>query len=91
MKYIKIILMILIIIWMIVVFRFSHQQGGESRGTSSSVTKKIVKIFYGEGEKAEEKIKKLDPIIRKLAHYTVYLIRRNTNCKCSIYLKIRYK
>lgn len=84
MKYIRIVLIIMIIIWMIVVFRFSQQQGGESKGTSSSVTKKVVKMFYGESEKAEEKIKKLDPFIRKLAHYTVYLIRRNTYCKCSI-------
>lgn len=84
MKYIRIILIIFIIIWMVVVFKFSHQQGGKSRGTSSSVTKKIVNIFYGEDEKAEEKIRKLDPIIRKLAHFTVYLIRWNINCKCDV-------
>lgn len=86
MKYTRIILIILIIIWMAIIFKFSHQPGGKSQGTSSSVTKFIVKIFYGEGEKAEEKVKKLDPIIRKLAHYTVYLVRRYTYCRSFIYI-----
>lgn len=85
MKYFRIILIILIIIWMVIIFRFSHQPGGKSQGTSSSVTKFIVKILYGESEKTEEKIRKLDPIIRKLAHYTVYLIRRDTYCKYFVY------
>lgn len=91
MKYYRVILIILIIIWMAVIFRFSHQPGGKSQGTSSSVTKFIVKIFYGESKEAEDKVKRLDPIIRKLAHYTVYIIRRNTYCRGFIYFWYGFK
>lgn len=39
-------------------------------------TKFIVKIIYGENiEDFDEKVEKLDPVIRKLAHYSIYLVR----------------
>ncbi|MCI8621437.1 MAG: VanZ family protein [Clostridia bacterium] len=85
MKILRIILIIMIIIWMIIIFKFSSQKGTKSQGTSSSVTKFFVNIFYKDNEKIDEKIKKFDPIIRKIAHYTAYLIRRNVNCRSYIH------
>ncbi len=73
----SILFIILTIVWMIVIFCFSNQQSDESKNTSSDVTKKIVNIIYkntlSEQEK-ETKIEELNPVIRKLAHYTIYTI-----------------
>ena len=78
MKIIRIILIILAITWMAVIFAFSNQPADESTNTSSRTTRLIVKIIYGKNvENIEEKVEKINPIIRKLAHYTIYLIRRN--------------
>lgn len=77
MKKINILLVILTIVWMITIFLFSNQPADSSKNTSLNATRKIVGILYrdtlSEQEK-EEKIEELDPIIRKLAHYTIYTI-----------------
>lgn len=81
MKKIRIIFMILTVIWMVTVFKFSSEPSVESENTSSSVTRTIVKVIYGEdSEDFEKKVKEIDPIIRKLAHYTLYIARRNLYC-----------
>lgn len=75
MKITRTIFTILSIIWMIAVFCFSNQPSDESKDTSSTVTQKIVHILYGDKfteDELELKINELDPIIRKIAHYTLY-------------------
>ena len=90
MKKIKIILVILILMWMSTIFYFSNQPGYESKNTSSSVTKIIAKIIYDEtAEDYLEKEQALDPIIRKLAHYTIYLIRRTNNNNIYPYIQTK--
>lgn len=77
MKTIRIIFVILSVIWMIAVFYFSKEPSNVSSNTSSSVTKKIITIITRENLSEEEisnKVEGLDPIIRKLAHYTLYLL-----------------
>ncbi len=87
MKKLRIILILLIIIWMGTIFYFSHQPGNQSKNTSSSVTKIIAKVIYDDNaENFEEKIQELDIVIRKLAHYTIYLIRWNHNNIRIIYI-----
>lgn len=50
-------------------------------------TKLIVKIIYGENiENFDEKVEKLDPVIRKLAHYSIYLFRWNFNFSHDVYI-----
>ena len=77
-KYKQIISLILIIIWMIIVFMFSNQNGEESQKTSNTVTKVIVRILTFNQNITEEQelksIENLDFIIRKLAHYSIYLL-----------------
>lgn len=77
-KYKQIISLILIIIWMITVFMFSNQNGEESQKTSNTVTKVIVRILTFNQDITEEQeqksIENLDFIIRKLAHYSIYLL-----------------
>ena len=77
MKKLRTLFIILSITWMIVVFLFSNEPSDESKNTSSFVTKIIANIIYGDNLPEKEltlKIQELDPIIRKLAHYTLYAI-----------------
>lgn len=73
MKIKKTITIILIIIWMTTVFIFSAQPSDESATLSDGFTKTLLKILkiYPENQ---EKLDKIETIIRKLAHYTIYLI-----------------
>ncbi len=63
---IRVVLFVLIILWAILVFNMSHQQGNESSGLS----KKITSMFF----KTEEQIEKIEPIVRKIAHFSEYAI-----------------
>ena len=67
---------ILIIIWMIVVFCFSNQNAEISKNTSEGTTTIIIKAITKNIEINEQQnlIERIDPIIRKLAHYSIYLV-----------------
>lgn len=74
----KVICIILVIIWMSAMFWFSNQQGAGSSSTSKKVSEIIVNIIdikqhYSETQR-EQIIKLIEPVIRKLAHYTLYAI-----------------
>lgn len=73
---IKVVKIILIIIWMITVFRFSNQGGTESSGTSSRVTNVVVKVVekVRNREFTEQEKNQAELVVRKLAHYTIYTI-----------------
>jgi len=76
MKRIRKIFIVLTIIWMIIVFCFSNEPATKSSDTSSNVIKIIINVVYGKDlseEEVEIKIEELTPIVRKLAHYTLYL------------------
>lgn len=74
----KIIYLALIIVWMLTVFLFSNQNGNESQKTSKSVTEIIVKILTYNQNITESKrlnlIDSTDYIVRKLAHFSIYLL-----------------
>ena len=74
----RIICLALIVIWMIIVFMFSRENGQESGNTSKNVTIKIVDIITSYKEITEnekmEIVEKTHPVIRKLAHFTLYTI-----------------
>lgn len=75
-KVIRNIFIILTIIWMITIFVFSNQASNESKNTSSFITKKVVKTIYGDTLSEKEynkKVEEWDYIVRKFAHYTIYL------------------
>ena len=61
---------------MITVFRFSNQGGTESSSTSAKVTKVIVDVVVND-KKEENKVQianKIEKVVRKFAHYTIYTI-----------------
>ncbi len=66
--------LIFAVIWMIIVFKFSSQPADTSQNTSLNLTKRIVNVFFaGKSSIEKEQITdKLDPYVRKLAHFTLY-------------------
>ena len=76
-KIIKQILIIPVVIWMIVVFKFSSEPADISENTSLNVTRKIAQVIISKDateEQKNEKIEALDSVIRKVAHFTLYAI-----------------
>lgn len=69
-----------LIIWMIVIFIFSNQNGEKSQKTSDGLIKNVVNIVYQINnkeltkEKEEQLIESTSLIVRKMAHFTVYFI-----------------
>lgn len=77
-KYIKIIFGILVFIWMITVFNFSNQPAETSTNTSGNTIKAIINIFPNirklEENEKEQIVSNLQPIVRKLAHFSIYTL-----------------
>ena len=80
MKIDKIISIILVILWMGVIYSFSNQNGDNSQNLSDEITIKLVnsstKITKKEYSKNEKQniADKYSFLIRKTAHFTIYLI-----------------
>lgn len=78
MKAKKTIFLILVIIWMIIVFAFSHQQADISGATSGNTIRFIInntpvlKDFTN--EQKENIVEVMQPIVRKLAHLSIYIL-----------------
>ena len=64
MKFKRIVLLILILIWAIVIFYFSGQEGE----TSSNLSRRIVGFFV----RSEEMVDIIEPYVRKMAHHCEY-------------------
>ncbi len=68
-KVLRMSILALIIIWMLAIFNFSNQNGDES----SNLSKEVASMFV-----SGEKIRIIEPYIRKIAHLSEYAIRWNT-------------
>lgn len=70
------ILMILIIFLCVKIYRLSNENGKISKDTSNNVTKNIIMIFNNNIPENElnKKVETIDPIIRKIAHLSLYII-----------------
>lgn len=75
---IRILSCILVILWMIIVFSFSHQEAVQSSGTSQKVIEVILNVLPVEDNmndnQKQQLISQLQLPIRKLAHFTIYFI-----------------
>ncbi|MDE6408302.1 MAG: VanZ family protein [Anaeroplasmataceae bacterium] len=70
---------VIVLAWMGVIFYFSHQNGTSSSGMSNKVTRWVVNTFvsnYSNLPKEEQTSiwKNTSYVIRKLAHYSEYLV-----------------
>lgn len=77
-KYIKVIFGILVFIWMATVFSFSNQVADTSTNTSGNTIRLIINIFPNirnlEEDDKEKIVSNLQPIARKLAHFSIYTL-----------------
>ena len=75
---IRTIFMLLLLATFAVIFKFSSQIAEESDNISNGVLRKIIDVFpYTKGLSEEIKIKMVEhgnPIIRKLAHFSIYAL-----------------
>lgn len=75
---IRILLGILIVLWMIVVFCFSHQPADQSSETSQQAIQVIVNVLQLEESMSEDELKNLiaglKAPIRKMAHFAMYFV-----------------
>lgn len=78
MKLNKIFFGTLVIIWMITVFVFSHQQADDSSATSGNTIRFIINhmpiIKDIESTQKESLIETMQPIVRKIAHLSIYTV-----------------
>ena len=73
----KVFKLMLLILWMILIFCFSNQRADDSSKLSDGVIVKVASIFVKDNltdNKKDELIDKYTFIIRKTAHFSVYLI-----------------
>lgn len=70
--------LILFLLWMAVVFLFSHQTGTNSSKTSGVIVKEVVKVITIIKEVPEDKIgdltSKVSFLVRKSAHFSIYAV-----------------
>ena len=73
----RIVLLILVLIGCITIFCFSEFSAGESTKQSRGLTYNIVKVLNGNKLSEKELIKlskKVNPLVRKIAHFSIYMI-----------------
>lgn len=73
---IRYILMICIVILCCVIFRFSAAQGNKSSHTSERVASIILNVIYKDNAvfNSEVMVKAIQPIVRKVAHFSIYFL-----------------
>ncbi len=72
----KIIYLILLILWMIIIFMFSNQNGVKSQSLSDKFINNIISISDKSMSKSDkiETISNISYLVRKIAHFSEYLI-----------------
>ena len=73
----KILLLILVLIGCITIFCFSEFSAGESTKQSKGLTYNVIKLLNGNKLSEKELIKltkKVNPLVRKIAHFSIYMI-----------------
>ena len=69
--------MILVILGCFIIFKFSELSGLKSTKQSRGLTYNIIKVLDGKKLKEKDLIKltkKINPVIRKIAHFSIYMI-----------------
>lgn len=75
-KIIRTIIILLLFGTFVLIFNFSNQDAKKSSGISKKVSKTVVNIVNkNDSEKTKiQKTKKTEPVIRKLAHFSIYMV-----------------
>lgn len=84
--------LILVIVWMAIIFAFSNTNSIDSNHESMGIIKIVAtKIFKVENEKVDEIVKIWNKPLRKITHFTVYLILSLLIYSCLRHTKIKRK
>ena len=73
----KTIKIILVILWMAIIFCFSNQKADDSSNLSDGLIVKVASIFVDKNLSTKDKeiiLEKYTTIVRKTAHFSIYLI-----------------
>lgn len=76
----KTIIGILFLLWLVIIFLFSNQNGVNSEYLSNQVIDKVISVSFRitnqqiSSEKRARIIQKYHPLIRKIAHFIIYFI-----------------
>lgn len=82
----RIIYLTMLVATMILIFNFSSQNGDKSRNTSSKSMQVIANILRIPKDEQASFIKSGEPLIRKLAHFSIYaMIGVWSICLCNTY------
>lgn len=74
-KFLRTILLILLLGTFFIIFGFSNQDAEESGNLSSSIAKFILKqMHHDDIENKEQILERIESIIRKLAHFSIYTL-----------------
>lgn len=65
---------VFLLIWMIIVFMFSNQNGSKSQGTSDVVTKKFADIIDSYFAITLKSLDGVSFLVRKCAHFAIYFL-----------------
>ena len=72
---IRTLLILLLLETFFIIFGFSNQNGEESGSLSTNLTKLILKqINHDEAQNDEQVIEKVEVVVRKLAHFSIYTL-----------------
>ncbi len=66
--------LLLLLLWMLLIFNFSSQNGEASGGLSTKVTNIVLTIAHKKDTIAAPQKKYIEHIIRKLAHFSIYFL-----------------
>ena len=86
----KTISILLLIIWMSIIFYFSHQDATDSSSLSNGFISNIYSFITGK-EATLEVLEKYSYIVRKLAHFGVYFILGLISFNVMYQFKVKYK
>lgn len=89
----RIIFIAMILVTFFTIFNFSAQNGKESGNVSHKVTTVIVKVVVKNEASREKYIEKLEPVVRKLAHFSIYTVAGFAimGMFCTFDIKNKYK
>jgi len=63
-----------VVLWMSLIFYFSHQPATQSNGLSTGITERIIEMVERLAPKIDFDIRSMNHLIRKNAHFFIYLV-----------------
>lgn len=66
--------LLLVIVWMLIVFKLSAEPSVASENTSGGIVNIVIRLIYKDTIISQDKIDNISFIVRKLAHFSLYTL-----------------